>query len=122
VLLKRLALLLVIASLSAFIVQAQVAADPFKLVPGQPVERELAGGQSHNYQVTLAAGQFMRVVAMQKGINIRIALAGPEGKEVWEANFSGNFGGQESLSFEAPAAGAYRITIKPFSDSAVKGL
>jgi hypothetical protein len=100
----------------------QVASEPFKLVPGQPVERELAGGQSHNYQVTLAAGQFMRVVAMQKGINIVIALAGPEGNEVCDANFSANFGGQESLSFEAPAAGAYRITIKPFSDSAVKGL
>ena len=40
----------------------------------------------------------MRVVAVQKGINIVVALAAPDGKDIWEADFSGNFGGQESLS------------------------
>ncbi|HKX26542.1 MAG TPA: hypothetical protein VJ302_02510, partial [Blastocatellia bacterium] len=28
------------------------------LEPGRPVERELAGGQSHTYQLTLAVGQY----------------------------------------------------------------
>lgn len=27
------------------------------LAPGRPVERELAGGQSHTYQIALTAGQ-----------------------------------------------------------------
>ena len=39
-------------------VSAQEVAPPLKLAPGQPVEREIAGGQSHTYQISLAAGQF----------------------------------------------------------------
>jgi tetratricopeptide (TPR) repeat protein len=91
------------------------------LEPGQPIERKLAGGQAHLYQISLRAGQFMRVVAVQKGINILLTLANPEGKDVWEANFSGNFGGQESLSYEAPVAGVYQVRVRPFVDTAKVG-
>ncbi len=103
-------------------VSAQVPPQPMTLAPDQPVERELTGGQSHLYQVTLKAGQFMRVVAREKGINIVITLADPDGKDLWEANFSSNFGGQESLSYEAPVAGAYRVTVRPFVDTATIGI
>ena len=103
-------------------VSAQVTPQPTTLVPGQLVEREIAGGQSHRYQITLKAGQFIRLLALQKGINIRIALSDQDGKEIWEADFSGNFGGQESLSYEAPVDGAYRVTIRPFVDTAKIGI
>jgi hypothetical protein len=43
--------------------------EPKTLVPGQPLERDIAGGQLHAYQLKLAAGQFMRVVVEQKGID-----------------------------------------------------
>ena len=45
------------------------------LVPGQPVEREIAGGESNTYQITLESGQFMRVLVEQKGIDLTLALA-----------------------------------------------
>ncbi|MCU1268362.1 MAG: hypothetical protein JWM21_4680 [Acidobacteria bacterium] len=102
-------------------VSAQIAPQPTTLVPGQSVERELAGGQSHSYQITLKAGQFMHVMALEKGINIVITFADPDGKDIWEANFSANSGGQESLSYEAPVAGAYRVTVRPFVDTATIG-
>jgi hypothetical protein len=77
--------------------QAQTKDEPRPLEPGQPVERELAGGQSQAHQLTLKTGQFMRVVAVQKGINIVVALAARRQRHLG-SDFSGNFGGQESLS------------------------
>ena len=35
---------------------AQVAPQPATLVPGQPVEREIAGGQMHDYRIALGRG------------------------------------------------------------------
>jgi hypothetical protein len=93
-----------------------------KLKPGNPVDREIAGGESQSYPIKLSAGQFMRVVAVQKGINIVIVLADLDGKEIWEANFSGNLGGQETLSYEAAADGEYQILLRPFSNTAPKGI
>ena len=35
------------------------------LEPGKPVERELAGGQTHEYRIELPAGQYFHVVVDQ---------------------------------------------------------
>src|SRR5437763_17023810 len=43
---------------------------PLKL--GVPVERELAGGQSHYFQVSLAAGQYAKVKIEQRGIDVTL--------------------------------------------------
>jgi CHAT domain-containing protein/tetratricopeptide (TPR) repeat protein len=102
-------------------VSAQITTQPTTLVPGQPLERQIAGGESHSYQVTLKAGQFIRVLAVQKGINIVMALEDQDGTQISEANFSSNFGGQESLSYEAPMDGAYRVIVRPFVDTAKTG-
>lgn len=101
--------------------QAQTTADPIPLVPGKPIEREISGGESHTYPIKLSAGQMMRVVAVQKGINIVIALAEGNGKEIWEANFSNNSGGRESLTYEAATPGEYQIILRPLSKTAQKG-
>src|SRR5215472_2890913 len=36
------------------------------LDPGKPVEREIAGGESHTYEIKLTAGQFMQVIVEEK--------------------------------------------------------
>ena len=100
---------------------AQTKDEIRSLEPGQTVEREIAGGESHFYPIKLSAGQFMRVVAVQRGIDIVLELADPAGKEIWKADFSRNFGGQESLSFEAAVPGEYRLTLRPSSKTAPKG-
>lgn len=35
----------------------------------KPIERELAGGESHSYRITLASGQYARVAVDQRHIN-----------------------------------------------------
>ncbi|HEY5073984.1 MAG TPA: hypothetical protein VII34_04755, partial [Pyrinomonadaceae bacterium] len=62
-------------------VPAQGTQAPQTLAPGQPVEPEIAGGQSHDYLITLQAGQFMSVVVEQKAIDVALVLADPDGKK-----------------------------------------
>jgi hypothetical protein len=56
------------------------------LEPGKSIERELAGSQAHAYQLTLAAGQFLHVVAEQRGIDVVVMLIRPDGKELIEVD------------------------------------
>jgi hypothetical protein len=39
-----------------------------KLEPGNPVERQIAGGESHSYKISLTAGQFARFRLEQRAI------------------------------------------------------
>lgn len=108
---KFLAFLFVILCLCP-VASAQVAPEPKTLVPTQPVAREIAGGESHTYQITLQAGQFLRVVVAQRGIDIKLALSGPDGKPLVESDLTSIIGAREPLSYEATATGAYRLVIR----------
>ena len=99
---------------------ARTKDDVRPLVPGQPLERDMASGQTHTYQITLRAGQFMRVVVEQKGIDVAVALVAPDGKQVGEADFTGAFE-QESLSHEAATDGGYQMVVRATVETATKG-
>ena len=101
-------------------VAAQTMQESQPLQAGKPVEREIAGGQSHTYQLKLTTGQFMRVLVEQKGIDIALALIGPDGKQLTEANFTASFG-RESLSHEVVVSGDYRIIVRTLAATAPKG-
>src|SRR5262245_22035602 len=47
---------------------AQRAQDSDSLEPGKPIEREISGGQSHSYKITMTPGQYLHVVVAQRGI------------------------------------------------------
>ncbi|HET8674140.1 MAG TPA: tetratricopeptide repeat protein, partial [Blastocatellia bacterium] len=91
-----------------------------KLESGKPVKREIAGGESHTYQISLAVGQFVRIVVEQKAIDVALVLAAPDGKQVVEINFTAA-GGLESLSAEAAASGDYRLTVRASGSAALAG-
>src|SRR5262245_43294040 len=76
------------------------------LQPGTSIERELSGGQSHVYQITLAAGQCLDLVIDQRGINVVAALLGPDGNPVLEFDSESRIQGQEPVSLVAEAAGS----------------
>src|SRR6186997_427928 len=49
---------------------------------GVPIERELAAGQKHSYQITLAQGQFIKVEIKQLSVEVRVSLTQPDGKTI----------------------------------------
>src|SRR5215204_900525 len=104
-------------SLSA---SAQVAPEAQTLVPGQPIEREIAGGESHTYQISLAAGQFVRFRLEQRAIDAALALTAPDGKPLVEMNLT-RAGDEELLSLETTGAGSYRLDVRAGGMATLRG-
>ncbi len=99
----------------------QTGHDTQSLDPGKPLERQIAVGQEHTYRIALQAGQFMRAVVEQKGIDVVATLIAPDGKQVAEADISSNAFGLEPISHEAAASGDYRLAVRPVAATALAG-
>jgi len=87
----------------------------------KPIERELAGGQSHSYQFSLDAGQYVKLVIEQRGIDVMAQLSGPNGKLITEFNSESRNQGQETVEQVAEAAGSYKLKVRPMQDVAAAG-
>jgi CHAT domain-containing protein/tetratricopeptide (TPR) repeat protein len=118
--LKFVAHLLVILGLSSVCAQAQVTLESRRLESGKPLESKVAGGESHTYQITLQAGQFMHIMVEQKAIGVALVLAAPDGKQMLEVNLT-PAGALESLSAEATASGDHRVTVRGGGSAAIAG-
>src|SRR5262245_24989506 len=65
---------------------AQSDQEGISLEPGEPVERELSGGQSHFYKIAMTSGQYLRITVSQRGVDALLALFTPDGKKIGEAD------------------------------------
>ena len=94
----------------------------YTLTVGQPVVRELRGGEEQRYQVTLNAGQHARLVVDQKGIDVVLTLLGADGKPLLEVdnNLSGARG-LEVVSLVAEVSGAYAFKVGSLEKEASAG-
>src|SRR5215475_9915263 len=73
-------------------------------------ERELKGGETHSYQINLAAGQFFSALIDQKDIDVVVTVFGPDGKKVSETD-SPNLWDPEPVLILAENAGDYRVEV-----------
>ena len=85
---------------------------------GKPVERELSGGQSHSYQIQLTKGQFVHVVVDQRGIDVVVALYGPDGQKLTEVDSPNGAEGPEPISWIAETTGSYRLEVRSLEKDA----
>jgi CHAT domain-containing protein/Tfp pilus assembly protein PilF len=92
------------------------------IVVGQPVTREMRGGEQHTYQVSLSAGQYARVVVEQKGIDVVLSLLGADGKPLLEVdnNLSGTRG-MEIVSLVAEVSSTYVLSVRSLEKNASAG-
>jgi CHAT domain-containing protein/tetratricopeptide (TPR) repeat protein len=78
----------------------------------KPIERELSGGQSHSYKITMIYGQYLHVMVAQRGIDVAVALFAPDGKKISEADSDHTIEGSETVSAIAEAPGTYLIEVR----------
>lgn len=95
--------------------------DVHVLEEGQQVEREMTGGQSHSYQITIVSGQYARVVIEQKGIDVVVKLFAPDGKLITEVDNPNGTQGPEPVHITAEATGIYRLEVRSFEKGALPG-
>jgi hypothetical protein len=98
--------------------EAPGAQESIPLEPGKPIERELSGGQSHSYRITMTAGQYLQVSVDQRGIDVLVTLFAPDGEKGIESDNPNGTAEPEivTMDFEAsrktalrPELGQYRI-------------
>jgi tetratricopeptide (TPR) repeat protein len=82
------------------------------LDPGKPLERKLAGGEAHLYEIKLTSEQFLRLVVDQRGIDVALTLFEPNGKKIVEVNNRHGERGLETASLVAVEPGSYRIEVR----------
>lgn len=108
--------------LTAFSIHTgHISPDIRTLEPGKPIERELSGGQAHEYNLALAAGTYLYVIVDQRGIDVVVRLAGPDGRLLMEVDSPNGINGPEPLQFIAQQSGSYRLTVASLENKAAPG-
>src|SRR5262245_48426269 len=92
-----------------------------KLEPGKPIEKRLAGGEAHGYSVAINAGQLLRAVIEQRGVDVAVTLFGPDGQKLLEVDSPNGDEGPEPVSWIAEVSGNYRIEIRSDDKQAKPG-
>src|SRR5262245_28116747 len=69
------------------------------------IERELKGGETHSYRVSLKAEQFLHADVEQKGIDLIVAVFGPDGKQITESDSPNDRWGPEPVLLIAENSG-----------------
>jgi hypothetical protein len=89
----------------------------FTLQSGPPIERTLAGMQTHTYSIALQKEQFVHVIVDQHGIDVVIRTSSPSGQKLNEFDSPNGINGPEDATIVAAAAGEYRIQVAPLDPS-----
>lgn len=98
------------SSASANRPQNQTSLPPLHL--GESVTQQIGGGQTQNFTITVAAGQFAEIAVEQHGSILLVTLFDPQNKEVIKMDFPGGGYGPIKLSLISELAGDYRLEVR----------
>jgi CHAT domain-containing protein/Tfp pilus assembly protein PilF len=115
--LRALACLLVVSGPGVRAAQADAPA----LALNVPLQREMKGGETHRFLLALVAGQYVRVVVEQQGIDVAIALVAPNGEHLMEVDSPNGNRGLEPISAVVAQAGEYAVEVRAPNKNAPPG-
>lgn len=82
------------------------------LEPGARIEKEIAGGETHYYRITLAADQYLRVAVDQQVIEVTTSLLRIADEKPDEKLIEVDSAGTERVSVVSMEAASYRVAIQ----------
>lgn len=115
------AISLFLLCLGAPTLRATAQTDTSTLSPGAPVKRELEGGGTHLFRLSINAGQYVRVVVEQQGIDVTVALVAPDKERLIEVDSPNGNRGPEPLSAIVDRAGDYLVEVRAPNKNAPPG-
>jgi CHAT domain-containing protein/tetratricopeptide (TPR) repeat protein len=83
---------------------------PPLLEPDKTLDRELSGGESHQYLFALKAGEYAKVLVAQRSVNVAVECDGPDGKQVYAAD-SHVVGDTEVVQLVAEMSGTHGLRV-----------
>ena len=83
---------------------------------GKPIEREIRGGETHAYEITVPAGQVARGVVEQRGVDVALRVVDPGGTVVAKLDSPNGPQGPEPWTIEATGPGPWRLEVSPFGE------
>lgn len=110
---------LLLACLYLLPVLAQEQPRPLEL--GKLLERELSGGQTHIYTLSLNANQIARVVVEQKGIDVVLSVTTPDRMKLFDVDSQNGTQGEEVSAIAGRQSGTYRLAVRSLQKAAPAG-
>src|SRR5690349_17466221 len=111
----HLALLLVLAASITAYSQTKT------IEPEKAIDQTIAAGETHSYNMTLAAGMYGIVDLDQKGINLTLTILSTDGQKLRAADLTG-VGFAEEISLVAQGTTTYRVEVNAGEKPVVKGI
>ncbi|MEA2694045.1 MAG: hypothetical protein QOJ16_3432, partial [Acidobacteriota bacterium] len=91
------------------------------LAPGTAALATLAGGTTHAYLFALPAGQYADLAVDQRGFDVALTLAGPDGRTLTFVDGPYGDHGPEPVPLVAETAGTYRLEVRASDVRAAPG-
>src|SRR6185503_4241546 len=88
-----------------------------EIEPNTPMERDLAGGETHYYGLALRSGQYVQIVIDQRGVDVVATVFGPDGDLLAEVDRPSGSRGPEAISYIAQVPGVYRLRLRSLEKS-----
>lgn len=79
------------------------------------VEREIRGRETHSYKIEAKAGDCVRLIIQQKGIDVIIVVKTPDGKAIAKIDRPNGSIGRETATIIAEENGAYLIEVSGYN-------
>ena len=101
--------------LLAMLAAAIPAAGSELVSAGMPVERQIAGHESHRFGVAAITGSYAVVTVSQPEADLVATLRDPAGRILMEVDSPTGLGESEKLTFVAEATGIYQVEVQRLS-------
>lgn len=111
--LRRLAIAVVLSVLAVVPTSLFAQQPDTDLVQGTPVSRQMNGAEVHSYRMTLATGQYARVIVEQRGIDVVVKVLSSDGRQVAEVDTPNGAQGPEVVPLVSEGDGTYRVEVRP---------
>ena len=92
---------------------AQTADRTSRLEPGRTVERQLAAGDEHRYELALTQGTHARISIAQRGIDVAVEVVAPGGTILGVFSDEPRDGRDELAHVVAETSGIHTLRVKP---------
>ncbi len=106
---------------SLLVLGGAAGADAPVLAPGAPIEREIAAGESHLFEVELTAGRAWRVAVEQRGIDVTLEVRSPDGRRLAAVDSPTDRQGLETALIVPDSSGFHTLEIHAREPAAPPG-